>query len=191
MRKQYFVWLGLMFVGVSCVQVLDGAYEYKPLCSEDPTCNEGLPCNEDANCDDKDQCTVNLCGGNKTCEYKPVDGLAAEQKAGDCQQGFCAKGVFTQNPDDMDLPDDLESCTIDSCANGAKVHEKLVDGTSCSFGDSAGLCKEGKCTIECGPQKPCNDGNPLYRRCLQCEHGNLLVCGARWFADAGFLTGRR
>ncbi len=160
MRKRSLVWLGLVLVAAGCVQILDGAYDYKPLCEEDPTCVSGEACSDDTNCDDPDQCTVDRCGENKTCVYTPIDGVAPEQKAGDCKQGFCDKGVFTEKPDDTDLPDDLESCTTDGCSNGTPIHDKLPDGTMCSVGPSAGLCLSGVCVVECSQDKPCNDGNP-------------------------------
>ncbi|HRI65841.1 MAG TPA: hypothetical protein PK156_16455 [Polyangium sp.] len=160
MRKRSLVWLGLVVVAAGCVQILDGAYEYKPLCEEDPTCVSGEVCADDTNCDDQDQCTVNVCGPNKTCVYTPIDGIAPQQKAGDCKQGFCNAGSLTENSDDTDLPDDLESCTTDGCSNGTPIHDKLPDGTMCSLGPSAGLCLSGVCVVECGQDKPCNDGNP-------------------------------
>lgn len=131
-----------------------------------------FPCSEDANCrvtlpgqdgpDDKDSCTLNVCGPTGICEFPIVPGIAPEQTPGDCQRTNCtASGEKSDEPDDEDLPDDLESCTIDSCLNGTKVHEKLPDGTSCTRGEAAGLCESGECKIECGPSFPeCNDDNP-------------------------------
>jgi len=124
------------------------------------------PCNEDANCkvegvDDKDSCTLNICGPSNVCEFPVVPGIAPEQKAGDCTRIVCTEtGDKSDEVDDNDLPDDLESCTVDSCSNGTPVHEKRPDDTACTRGDAAGLCKDGVCTIECGPSFPaCNDGN--------------------------------
>ena len=73
----------------------------------------GEACGEDSNCDDENKCTVNSCGPTKICVYTPVDGLAPEQKAGDCKQGTCNDGNFTEVNDDTDIPDDLETCTMD------------------------------------------------------------------------------
>lgn len=125
------------------------------------------PCTTDANCkvdgvDDKDSCTLNVCGPTGVCEFPIVPGIAPEQTPGDCQRTNCtAAGEKSDEIDDNDLPDDLESCTIDSCLNGVAVHEKRPDDTPCTYGELAGLCQAGKCTIECGPSFPdCNDGNP-------------------------------
>lgn len=111
--------------------------------------------------DDKNQCTLNTCSDNKVCEYKPIEGIAPEQTAGDCQQGFCSNdGVYSEQPDDMDIPDDNQSCTNDGCMNGIPSHVARMDGESCTIGDAAGSCKAGKCTVQCDAQKPCNDMNP-------------------------------
>lgn len=119
-------------------------------------------CNADANCDDKDSCTLNVCNASKVCEFQAVPGIAPEQTPGDCKRVNCTEaGAKSEEADDEDLPDDLESCTVDSCSNGTVVHEKRANGASCTRGEAAGLCLDGVCTVECGPTLPlCNDGNP-------------------------------
>lgn len=154
MSKRYVAWLVLALGAASCFPVLE---EYG---SQVP--NEVQACQAADTCpDDKNQCTLNTCNDNKVCEYKPIAGIAPEQTVGDCQQGFCSNdGVFSEQPDDMDTPDDKESCTNDACMNGVPSHVARMDGESCTIGDAAGLCIAGKCTVECDAQKPCNDMNP-------------------------------
>lgn len=156
MRKLQFFGAGLILLASSCLQILDAGYDYTGYQ------NEAIPCNEDANCDDNDSCTLNVCGENKVCEFKIVAGVAPEQVPGDCKRSICTEtGERSDEVDDDDLPNDLESCTTDTCSNGNPMHTALPDGIGCSVGVAAGLCNGGLCVVECGPMLPsCNDGNP-------------------------------
>jgi hypothetical protein len=66
------------------------------------------------------------------------------QVAGDCRVQQCdGQGSTTSIPDDTDLPDDGNPCTIDICTNGAISHTAVSAGVSCGGGrvcDGQGSC---------------------------------------------------
>lgn len=154
-RKRDFVnlgrWAGLALIiaAASCVQVLDGAYEYRPICTVD------------ANCDDANPCTIDECLPNNSCLYTAgANGLLPIQTPGDCHRDECLDGEVVLTNDDADIADDGEPCTMDSCSSGIIRHTPVTDGTSCIASETTGRCSMGVCTIECSAAPQCNDLNP-------------------------------
>jgi len=108
------------------------------------------------------------------------------QIAGDCKQQVCdGAGASQVIDDDADPEDDMQDCTVDTCAAGSNVHTPAALGVSCTqnggsvcadpAGAKAGQCVEcntnADCMIAgdvCDPQfgtntcvpATCNDGTP-------------------------------
>lgn len=101
------------------------------------SCAGGI-CLTDADCGPYGECNTGKC---EPCEYCAVVPLPAGtpspgQSKGDCQIKICnGLGDFMTMPDDGDVPDDGDPCTIDKCVNGAPVHEpKCPPPQTCNQG---------------------------------------------------------
>ncbi|MDI1451100.1 hypothetical protein [Polyangium sp. 6x1] len=145
-------------------------------------------CLVNENCDDQNPCTVDVCGNDGTCVLVPVeDGPMPGQTAGDCQRIDCVAGVFTATNDDADIEDDGESCTNDSCAMGAQVHAPVQNGASCTFGTAQGTCQGGACSVECGPENPCDDGNPCTEDACNASAGICMFTNLDGLPTPGYV----
>ncbi|WP_281333498.1 hypothetical protein [Polyangium sp. 6x1] len=76
----------------------------------------------------------------------------------DCVRKECQSGKFVSVAADMEVPDDANPCTQDTCSDGAPQHA-AVNGTMCKLGDGMGQCVSGQCEIPCTDSKECNDKN--------------------------------
>lgn len=144
-------WAGLTLIvaAASCVQVLDGAYDYQPLCTVD------------IDCDDANPCSIDECLPDNSCLHTAgPNGLLPIQTAGDCKRDECIDGEVFLTNDDTDIADDGEPCTTDSCSSGLSLHVPVADGTKCVSVEATGICSMGVCSVECSVASQCNDGNP-------------------------------
>ena len=182
MKVSKWILLGVLVTAASCVQILDGAYNYELLCSEGGPCDTGDPCQTDENCDDGNPCTTDRCPATTLiCEFVTQDSgdaPAAGQTAGDCKKVVCANGVASEQEDSLDAINDNNSCTVDACVNGVSTNEVMADGSSCTQGTRTGTCNAGMCEVSCSPTAPCDDGNPCTEEFCntgtsQCSYTNL------------------
>jgi hypothetical protein len=123
----------------------------------------GLPvtCTVASQCDDQNPCTEDRCSKVGLCEWTKLDGIAGSgQKAGDCKTVKCVAGEATEEPDDNDILDDHEACTIDSCNAGVPSNTSKVDGVTCDLAGSTGVCTNGKCTVACKGDGDCLSKSP-------------------------------
>lgn len=68
--------------------------------------------------------------------------IVTAQTPGDCLRNVCdARGGVVAEPDDTDVPDDGEECTVDACAGGVPSHAPAANGTPCT----QGTCLQGQC----------------------------------------------
>ncbi len=144
-------WVGLALViaAASCVQVLDGAYDYQPMCTID------------IDCDDANPCSIDECLADNTCLHTASpNGLLPIQTVADCKRDECLEGEVFLTNDDADIADDSELCTTDSCSDGSPTHTPAVDGTSCVLSEATGICSMGICAVKCSADTQCKDGNP-------------------------------
>jgi hypothetical protein len=120
-------------------------------------------CTADTQCDDQNPCTVDVCTDTGLCGHEPTDDVVLPQIDGDCRYASCEDGEVVDLGDPSDFSDDGESCTVDSCENGADTHAPRADGVLCTVGANSGTCAAGKCQVECTaadePAK-CDDQNP-------------------------------
>lgn len=122
----------------------------------------GKSCVVSSDCDDGNACTLESCASGKCSWQVAPDGNAKEQEEGDCAKTVCKSGIPSQVPDNGDVPNDDEQCTLDTCENGAPFNKPVLENTPCKIGTGAGQCKSGKCLILCTPStaaSQCNDGN--------------------------------
>ena len=94
-------------------------------------------CLVDADCGTNTACATYLCqaGACVTDDTPYGTGDPGGQVQGDCQRIVCnGLGGTTSAPDDTDVPDDGNPCTLDACSGGVASHTPLPAGTSCGAG---------------------------------------------------------
>lgn len=123
----------------------------------------GGGCKADSDCPASDKlCIVATCQTDGTCAMmNAAQGLALpadQQTLHDCKLLVCdGNGSIAAQPDDTDIEDDNEVCTIDACNASAPVHEPAAANTDCSAEGPA-------------PAKVCGDpGGPNAGKCVECN----------------------
>ena len=174
------------------------------------SCSDGacvVPCTpEDAHyqCDDLNECTEDGClgeGGQGICEHSVYSGPTPgfPQVEGDCHEQRCIEGVDTDAIDDLDVFDDGNACTADTCKLGTPLNEPVAAGAECADGggqvcDGLGECVQclaaadcegvfpGDCvTPTCNADHSCEplytpDGTPLPAASQQAGDCRTVVC---------------
>jgi hypothetical protein len=90
-------------------------------------------------------CNMGTCGTAPVAMGTPL----GMQTPGDCQIVVCdGNGGTTSQADNTDVPaDDGNSCTSDTCSNGAPVHPALAAGTACNT--NGGVVCDGQAVPSC------------------------------------------
>ncbi|HEX4824085.1 MAG TPA: hypothetical protein VFV19_07210 [Candidatus Polarisedimenticolaceae bacterium] len=104
-------------------------------------------CSFDADCPPTGNGCLNASCSAHSCTTVPVQyGTdSPDQTAGDCQQTVCdGNGGSFQAADDLDVPNDGNDCTSDTCSNGVPGHIPLADGITCTNGDGS-ECENAVC----------------------------------------------
>ena len=106
-------------------------------------------CNDDGDCGTDTACQRHMCLGNVCGVLNENAGTplpAAQQVSGDCLLFVCdGTGSPSSEIDDLDLPEDMNECTVDSCMMGVAQNAPVTPGTPCTQGggklcDTAGTC---------------------------------------------------
>ena len=121
-------------------------------------------CTSAAECDDGNPCTIDVCSEDSVqCEHpSESDGLSPEPIPTNCQTEICVKGQPLAVVNDLELPDDLEPCTVDLCMKGVALHTSLPDRMDCSTpAVLSGLCASGICTPKCMTHEDCLPSDPI------------------------------
>ncbi|AUX45066.1 uncharacterized protein SOCE26_065470 [Sorangium cellulosum] len=140
------------------------------------------------------ECDAALCETPRDCAG-PVDARCGEavciagvcrlalpeqlqnQRPGDCVTLRCDEaGRVVEEPDDSDVFNDGNECTVDTCASGVGVHHPREAGRA---EESAGRCDGERNLVECLTDDDC--GNPSSVACSQ--HG---WCVPQWCVDGDF-----
>ena len=137
---------------------------------------DALPCNVNSQCDDQNPCTTDSCGPDKTCLFAGLDGVPSPvQTAGDCLTVQCVKGEPVSKPDDADIPNDHNDCTIDSCNLGVASHVPKGLNTICDKMGSAGECDaQGVCEVSCMTAAQCVSTNPCVTLSCDASKGHCV-----------------
>src|SRR5678815_2908919 len=93
-------------------------------------------CSSDLDCGMPTECVSHVCLSG-TCKdtYSPSGTPSAIQVSGDCMINVCdGSGGVTSMPDGMDIADDMNACTADTCSNGVAMHTPALPDTSCGAG---------------------------------------------------------
>jgi hypothetical protein len=105
----------------------------------DPRCDAPGDCPTGAECEER-TCVDGLCGLSPL----PLGSPLPDPTTGDCQRSQCdGDGSAAFVPDDTDLPDDANPCTVDACDAGTPTHLPEPSSTPCGVDllcDGAGTC---------------------------------------------------
>jgi cysteine-rich repeat protein len=153
-RLQLFAALALVMA--SCAQIV--GMEEGTLRQDEPASE----CEVFENClKDATECRVPVACTNGRCEYNnTIRGkLHSAQTTGDCKNIVCdGDGATEFVVNDMDLPDDVNECTADSCSGGDAVYSPIPDKMLPCYEGPAGTENVGICS---GGLRACDaQGNP-------------------------------
>lgn len=146
----------LTLVTASCAQIV--GMEEGTLRQDEPM----IECEVFENCLPKGtECRIPTGCNNGLCEFNnTIRGkLLASQTVGDCRNIVCdGDGATEFVVNDMDLPDDMNGCTADSCSGGDVVHSPIPDQMLPCYEGPAGTENVGICI---GGLRSCDaQGNP-------------------------------
>lgn len=118
-------------------------------------------------------CSSGACGFGDVPAGVPL----SDQVSGDCQLAVCdGAGAEMVIPDEVDIADDGNPCTVETCENGTSVSVPEPAGAPCGSGlscDGAGACVECLVANDC----PGSDTACMARTCT------AGVCGIQFQAD--------
>ncbi len=125
-------------------------------------------CASDADCAVDEPCVDHYCDTATTlCKSmaKP-DGPLADDTAGDCKVSECLGGLVVMNPNNDDLPNDNNECTVDLCTDGNPTNVAAVAETMCS----AGVCDGVSACVQCVTATNCmGDFSCATNMCFDCN----------------------
>ncbi len=127
-------------------------------------------------CDDMNVCTTESCVAGKCSHANVANGLKPGyvDNATDCVDDICTNGVLMAGaPDNTEIPDDMNVCTIDTCAAGLPVATPDMSKNGQSCGANSLICDAGTC-VGClvGGDCPGTDTFCQIRTCSA-----MHVCG--------------
>lgn len=107
-----------------------------------------------------DECGTRTCeGGLCGIDAVPTGTPTSNQTAGDCKTTVCDGDGHTDiAPDDADIENDNEDCTVDTCSEGAPVHTPVGEFTPCTGPGNAKLCTAAGVCVECIDGIDCASG---------------------------------
>lgn len=160
------------------------------LCTEAESCVEGVCIGTDVSCDDGNSCTVEACDPDTGCEVAVLrDGTACDDEDACTLSDKCFEGECISSPLDCD---DDNSCTFDTCSDGACWHMDEPVGTDCSDDNACTArdsCWSGMCVgsiLSCDDRNQCTANTcdadvgcefPPLDDGTDCEDGSLCTVG--------------
>lgn len=142
----------------------------------------GIPCEVDSNCPLSSDCTTWTCKSGLCDLEVAMDGtpVAPGSVQGDCKKNVCQDGKSAVLPDDTDLVEDNDPCTVEMCSAGTKQKGPAPDGTACgdmgTLGCVGGLCEGcNKNESNCNKPTPCQKVECPVNTCIyEIEVGKVL-----------------
>jgi len=125
-------------------------------------------CNTGSDCDPSgignSFCFTAMCVSTECSVTTAPDGIvlpAAQQVLGDCKQKQCSSFKVIEVPDDLDVNDDMNLCTTDTCMAGSPLHTPTALNSPCGasgtlFCDGAGTCQDCSVAAQCGSDTDCH-----------------------------------
>lgn len=139
-------------------------------------------CAADTDCPVDEPCVDHYCDMATTqCQSMPKpDGDLADDKVGDCQLPSCLGGQLVMNPNDMDLPEDNNECTVDACLAGVASNDPSAAETMCT----TGVCDGASACVQCVTAGNCNgDFSCSMNMCFNCN--DMMKNGTESDVDCG------
>lgn len=143
-----------------------------------------VPCNMASQCPaGANACTVAACSSSHQCgfTYPPSGTPITDPTPGDCKRPECdGAGAITIVNYAMDLPNDGNQCTADTCVSGTPTYTNVNDGTACNQ-NGGQLCSSGTCKKTlgqtCVAAAECVSGNCVDGRCCNSAcNGDCVSC---------------
>jgi hypothetical protein len=124
-----------------------------------------FPCSSAALCPPASECMEATCAdGVCGMAHLPSGTPTVTQVKGDCLTQVCSDGAKTsQVPDDSDVPNDGNDCTLEACKAGLPETKNATGGTPCGSGtnltcDGNGNCQGCTSPADCGKCQTCDAG---------------------------------
>jgi hypothetical protein len=145
------------------------------------------PCSKDAECTGqateckKPACLMGTCG----FDFTAANTVLMMQTPSDCLKSVCdGMGNVKSVPDDMDLEDDKNDCTTDTCAQGIPKHDPKAAETAC--GNMQKCTVDAKC-VDCVTDGDCasNVCDAMTFKCAPPGCGDNKKNGAETDVDCG------
>lgn len=149
-------------------------------CDGNGTCKG---CTDDTHCPADEPCVDHYCDLATTlCQSMPKpDGDLPDETLGDCKLPTCSGGLLMMNPNDADLPEDGNECTVDTCTAGVPANDPAAAETMCA----TGVCDGAAACVQCVTAGNCmGDFSCSMNMCFDCNDGmkngteSDIDCGA-------------
>jgi hypothetical protein len=127
-------------------------------------------CSADTDCPADEPCLDHYCDLATTlCQAMPKpDGDLPDDTPFDCQIPSCVGGQMMTNPNDADLPDDGNECTVDTCSAGVPANDPAMAETMCA----TGVCDGVSACVQCVTAANCmGDFSCSMNMCFDCGDG--------------------
>jgi hypothetical protein len=96
-------------------------------------------------------CSAGMCG----FAYAPAGLFVSDPVMGDCKRNECnGSGQIVAAPSPTDLPNDMNSCTGDTCVGGAPSFVPLAQGTVCNQNGGT-MCNGAGACVQCVSPSTC------------------------------------
>ena len=150
-----------------------------------------FPCEVSADCVTFAKlCVEAHCKPDFTCEGIPLPaGMGSlPQIAGDCKTAECdGAGSVVYVDDPLDMEDDKDDCTEDTCFGGAPKHTLAGPGAACSVPGNvnAQMCDDNGDCVECIDSGDCAVGLCESGKCVTASCSNLAKDAGESDVDCG------
>lgn len=121
-----------------------------------PECEHASECSGVEN-----ECQTRVCADGECGFAYASAGTVVDDDVGDCTVVTCdGMGSKEQAPDESDLPDDDNECTLDECTIMGPVSTPVALGSECEAG--AGVCDGLGACVECNTAPDCPVSDPPF-----------------------------
>lgn len=144
-------------------------------------------CTDDTQCGMPTTCSMPVCNAG-TCATNFISAGTAtpNQTAGDCQEEQCdGIGGTKMVAATLDIENDNNPCTNDTCNGSTPVHDNTPSGSACSNGGTGQLCNGAGTCVECLDGSQCMSGVCTAQACAAPACNDTVKNGTETDVDCG------